>query len=88
MEPARSASRLCWRAGPAGLKRPITWAARLALRLIILPDVKRTKKTPEQTKQLQLDTTTVKVLTDKDFELVNGGNGAKSAFCGGPAGCH
>ncbi len=52
------------------------------------PDVKRSKKTPERTRQLQLTTTTVKVLTDKDFTLVSGGNGAKSAFCGGDNGCN
>jgi hypothetical protein len=47
------------------------------------PDVKRSKKTPEQTRQLQLATTTVKVLTNKDFTLINGGNGCgiKSGFC-------
>jgi hypothetical protein len=43
-----------------------------------------TKKTREERRQLQLDTTTVKVLTNQDFVLVNGCGivAAKSAYCG------
>ncbi len=45
--------------------------------------MKRTKKTREQSRQLQLDSTTVKVLTTQAYVLVNGCGivAAKSNFC-------